>query len=120
MHIRLLGDRLLVHLEDPVRERNVDGVTLYYPEGSFGGEGELQVWARVEAVGSGVWVRKKGAQTGYRRLPEVEVGDRVRLVWLLSKVETNRHLQQYLGKNRLIVKMGDILCVEENTDKPEN
>jgi co-chaperonin GroES (HSP10) len=111
--VRLLGDRILVHLDNPLKTREVDGVILYYPEGAFGSEGEINVWGTVEAVGPGRFAKDKyGRELGHRTPMEVKEGDRVMVIWFLSKVESNRQLQTTLGENRIIVVPSDIMCVD--------
>lgn len=108
MGIRLLGDRVLVKLERPMTERVVDGHTIYYPEGSHGASTELHSWATVEQVGPGAWAKK-----GSRRIPiDLRVGDRIMMTWYLSQVETNKALAQVLGKDKVIIRPEDVLCVE--------
>lgn len=114
MTIRLLGDRVLVKLERPMKQRDLgDGKVLFYPEGSHGSSEEIQVWGTVLAVGPGRWAKRKdGTELGFRIPMEVKPGDRINVVWYLTKVETNKALQALLGEDTLIVTPNDIIAVE--------
>jgi co-chaperonin GroES (HSP10) len=112
MKVRLLQDLILVKLDQPPKQKVVDGTTIYYPEGSHASSTEIQCWATVEAVGPGKWATKKGRPTAKRVPNEVKPGDRVMMTWYLSQVESNKALANILGDGRVIIRPEDVLCVE--------
>jgi co-chaperonin GroES (HSP10) len=112
MKVRLLHDLILVKLEKPVTSKEVDGVTIFYPEGSHSSSSEIQCWAEVEQVGPGKWATKKGRPTNKRVPTEVKVGDRVMMTWYLTQVESNKALAALLGEGRVIIRPEDVLCVD--------
>lgn len=117
MNVKLLGDRILVKLDKPMDRREVEGGTIFYPEGSHGASEEIQVWGTVLDVGPGRWAKRKdGVELGFRLPMDVKKGDRVNVVWYLTKVETNKALQALLGEDTLIVTPKDIIAVEPVDD----
>lgn len=112
MKVRLLHDLILVELDNPPTAKEVDGTTIYYPEGSHASSTEIQCWATVKAVGPGKWATKKGRPTDRRVPVEVQPGERVMITWYLSQVESNKALSAILGDGRIIIRPEDVLCVD--------
>lgn len=115
MTLRLLGDRIMVRLERPMSRRVEDGgVLIYYPEGSHGGDAEINTWGEVLQVGPGRWARnpRNGLETGERIPMDVKAGDRVMVVWYLTKVETQKAIQALVGEDTIIIKPEDVICVD--------
>jgi hypothetical protein len=108
-----MRDLMLVELESPMGERTLDnGVVLFYPEGAHGSASEIHVWANVLKTGPGVWAKRRGTELGYRIPVDIHPGDRVMVVYYLSKVESQIAIQKLLGKNIIIIQPEDVLCVE--------
>jgi len=115
VNLRLLSDRVMVKLERPVTHRVVDGGTvIFFPEGSHGCDAEINTWGEIIQTGPGRWARnpKNGLDTGERIPMDVKPGDRVMVVWYLTKVETQKGIQALIGDDTLIIKPEDIICVE--------
>jgi co-chaperonin GroES (HSP10) len=104
----------MVQLEAPKSSRKVGDVELLYAPGAHGAEDEINVWGTVLQVGPGRWAKnpRNGLETGERIPVEVTVGDRVMVVWYLTKVETNKAHQATLGKDTIIIKPEDVICVD--------
>jgi co-chaperonin GroES (HSP10) len=111
--VRVLGDNILVKLEKPTEEKDLgSGVVLHYPKGSHGHETEMNVWGEVLAVGPGKWGKRPDGVFTKQTPPEVAVGDRVLVMYYLTKVESMRAQQVIFGEDTIIIKPEDIICAE--------
>jgi len=112
--LRLLSDRIMVKLDKPLRKRDFgDGVVIHYPDGSHGSQDEINVWGEVLQTGPGKWAKRKdGTELGTRCPLHVAVGDKVMVVWYLTRVETQKSIQALIGKDTIIIQPQDVLCVD--------
>jgi co-chaperonin GroES (HSP10) len=111
-NVRLIGDKILVELEDPMKERDLGGgIKIFYPSGSHGDMSEINVEGKVLSVGPGPWATKRGKETDKHVPMEIKPGDRIMIVYYLSKVETQLGVQRLLGPNRIIVRPSDVLGI---------